>query len=430
MKKGLAILLSLLLLSAGGCYSYYSLFLAPNGERNPARPAVKMEELLVHTSREQWKALLLENWTEPVTEYENRESVFSRLFEEAAAEDFRFRAAAEENSFLLSSGDRDLALLRFTYNKEEKSWQRSELRVLLRANTHSIRILVPEDIVPTVNGIPLPDSAVTDPSLVYEDMSELERQFADYPQRHAYGLSGLYELPTVEAEGARLILVEKDLWSYEPMDARSYGVKILAPASAAVKLNGAVLGQGEIVGSEGVSVDVDLPEELEKKLPTYSLYHVTGLYTKNLAVTVETADGRALEPSEEAGVLCYRESASTSPEPELENIAKEYMKALCNYGAGKCQFVAPCQYVLPGTALQTFIQRAQGSLFWIQGTGLELQEPGVGEYISLNADTCVCTVRAVGKVSNSYSSYEAEFACQLLLERTENGWKVTDMAYE
>lgn len=430
MKKAIAILLSLLILAAGGYTCYYSLFLSPNGARYPERPAVLTEQLLASTDREQWRSLLYAAWEEPVTEYENREAVFSRLFEEAAADEFRFRAHEEKNSFILSSGDRDLAVIRYTYNKEAKSWSRSDLRVLLSANTHAIRVIVPENVVPTVNGKPLGEDRMTDSALVYEDMIPLELQFDSYPLRHVYELSGLYETPSVEAEGAKLILVDRDLWSYEPLDARTHSVKILAPETAAVKLNGAVLGENEVIGTEGVGVDVDVPEELASLLPAYKLYGVTGLYTSEPAVTVEAADGKPLELSEENGVLCYRETSSTAPEPEVENLAKDFMKALCNYGAGKCQSGMPNQYVQPGTALQTWIARAQGSLFWIQGTGLVLQEPVVGEYISLNGDTCVCTVRAVGTVSSSYTSYDAEFACQLLLERTPNGWKVTDMAYE
>ncbi len=428
MKKWIAILLSLLLLAGAGAYGYYSLRLSPNGAMNPGRPAVKMEELLQNTSAEQWKSLLSEAWSGEVTEYESREEIFSRIYERSAADSFSFRSSGEENSFVLSSGSSDLAVLRFGY--ENDAWTLSETRVLLGAETHSIRIEVPENIVPTVNGKTLPESAVTDFALPYADMSELELQFETHSVRRVYELSGLYETPTVEAEGARCILIDGNLWSYEPTDARSYGVKVLAPATATVLLNGVTLSESEVVGTEGVSVDVEIPEELTQKLPSYKIYQVSGLYSADTAVSVETGDGRKLEQSEENGVLCFRETSATAPEPEIETVAGEYLKALCNYGAGKVGSGGPCQYVVPDAALQSFIQRAAGSLVWIQGTGLELQEPHSGEYISLDADTCVCTSRVVGTVSNSYSTYEAEFACQLLLVRTENGWKVTDMAYE
>ena len=428
MKKGLAIALSLLLLLSAGAFGYYTLWLAPDGAYNPGRSAAVMEKLVSAVSRDEWRSLLLENWQESVTAFEDRESVFNELFENAAAGELNFRKGREKHSFVLCTPERDLALLRFTY--EDKQWKLADTEVLLKGETHSIRILLPENAVPVVNGVALDESFVTDYALPYEDMTAQELAFDAYPVRRVYELSGLYRFPMVEAEGVRLVSQRLGEWSYEPTDARSYSISVLAPADATVTVNGLVLGAEDAVGSEGVAVDVNIPEELKGSLPTYTRYRLTGLYSSAKNVQVVCADGSELLCTEENGTLCYRKSTAQPPEPEIEKLAVDYLGDLCRYGAGQYSFDLPCRHVLRTSELYMLLFRAQGSLNWVRGTGLDIKEIGAGDYLPLNADTCVCNAKARCEIKNYYMTYEAEFAVQLLCQRTQEGWKVTDMAYE
>lgn len=426
MKKGLAIALSLLLLLGAGAFGYYFLWLSPDGVYNPGRSTAVMEELVNTVPREEWRVLLLENWKESVTPFEDRESVFNGLFESAG--ELAFRRGEEKHSFVLCTPERELALLRFTY--ENKQWKLAGVEVLLKGEKHSIRVLVPENAVPVVNGTALDESYITDSALPYEDMTARELAFDAYPVRRVYELSGLYRFPTVEVEGVRLVSQRFSEWSYEPADARSHSISVLAPADATVTVNGLVLGAEDAVGSEGVAVDVSIPEELLGSLPSYTRYRLTRLYTSEKNVQVVCDDGSELLCSEENGTLCYRKSTAQAPEPEIEKLAVDYLGDLCRYGAGQYSFDLPCRHVLRSSELYMWLFRAQGSLNWVRGTGLNIKEVSAGDYLLLNADTCVCSAKARCEIKNYYMTYEAEFAVQLLCQRTPDGWKVTDMAYE
>lgn len=428
MRKRPAILLSLLLLLAAGAFGVYDLRLSPEGAYNPDRPAAKMEELMCSRSKEQWRDLLLENWTQSVTEFEDRESVFSALFSEAAPGELFFRRGENAHSFVLCSKSADLAVLDFSY--ENGDWVLRDTKVLLQSESHSIRILVPETAVPTLNGLPLGEEYISDFALPYADMTERERRFDSYPVRRVYELSGLYRFPQVEAEGVKLIAQKGGEWSYEPLDARSHSIRISAPADAVVTVNGLVLGEEDAVGSESVRLDVELPAELGDTLPRYTLYCLDGLYSAERDVLVRCPDGSEPLCTEENGTLCYRKSTAEPPEAEIEKLAVDFFTDLCRYGAGQYSYDVPCSYVLPNSPLANLLYRAQGSLFWVRGTGLTIKEVSAGDYLLLNADTCVCSAKANCEIRNYYMTYEAEFAVQLLCQRSENGWKVTDMAYE
>ena len=427
MRKNTAILLSLLLLLGATAFGCYTLRLSPDGAYNPARSAAVMEELMNTTTKEQWCALLLKNWTGSVTALEDRESVFNGLFENAAGE-LSFRKGTEKHSFFLCTPERDLALLRFAY--ENKRWQLTDTEVLLKGETHSIRVLVPENSVPVVNGIALDESYITDRTLPYEDMTVQERAFDSYPVRWVYELSGLYRFPTVEVDGVRLVSQRFGEWSYEPADARSYSISILAPADAAVTVNGLALQEEDAVGSESLSVDVTVPEELQDSLPRCTRYSLTKLYTPERNVQVYCSDGSELLCTEENGTLCYRKNAAIPPEAELETLAVNYLSDLCRYGAGQYSYDLPCRHVLRSSGLYQLLFRAQGSLSWVRGTGLEIKEVSAGDYLPLNADACICNAKAICAIKNYYMTYEAEFVVQLLCQRSADGWKVTDMAYE
>lgn len=428
-KRVLMGLLCLLLTALAVFFALWTLKLSPDAPYNPDKPRTLMEALTASASREEWKAKLLPLWEEPVSEYEDTGAVFSALYDAAAQGEFSFRPSGEKNSFVLSCGENDLALLR--YQRENGSWQQTELRCLLHGETNSIRILVPAGTVPTVNGVSVPDSALTETELPYEDMNEWELRFADSPRRREYTVSGLYLLPEVDAGDARLVLREGNCWSYEPADARTHSLLISAPSDAAVAVGGVTLDGSLVTARETVPVDVELPAELAASLPAYSRYELTGLYSASPAVTVTAADGTELTPIEgERGLLSYTRRSDTPPDEEVRKIAGDFLTDLCRYGAGQVFSDTMSTYTVKGSALQQFLFRAQGSLFWIRGTGLTLQESRVEDFIPLGEDACVCTARVVGTVKNYYMTYEAEFACQLLLLRTADGWKVADMAYE
>lgn len=428
-KKLLTALLCIAMLAGSGFFAFWKLKLAADAPYNPERPEKLMETLLSTNTKEQWKQQLFALWDEPVSEYEEREPVFSAIFDSLTEGDFAFRPSGEKNCFVLSSGDNDLAVLRYVY--ENESWRVQETKCLFTAQSESIRILVPEEVVPTVNGIALSEAAVSNQALNYEDMNDYESRFEHKLLRREYSVSGLYQLPEVEAEGARLIAVEGNCWSYEPPDARSHSLSISAPSDATVCVDGVTLDAALITARESVPVDVELSESLRSSLPAYSRYELSGLYSAAPAVTVTAADGTVLSGNrDENGLLSYTPSTQEAPEPEIEKLAEDYITNLCRYGAGLVGSDTMWMYTVQGCELQSFLTRAQGSLFWIRGTGLTLQEPVAENFIPLSENACVCTARVTGSVKNYYMTYEAEFACQLLCQRTENGWKVADMAYE
>ncbi len=428
MKKGLAILLSALVLLGAAAFALWELRFSPTGVFNPGRPSVLMDTMLETTSREAWRDLLYEAWEGQLTPFEDRAAVFDGLLAHALTGELGFRRDEGEDSFILCTPERDLAKLRFSYS--EGVWSLAETEVLLSGETHTITILVPENVVPTVNGIPLGSEYITDTALPYGDMTEQELQFPGHPVRWAYTVEGLYACPTVEAEGTAAVYCRGNEWSFEPTDARSYSLRIQAPADAKVTVNGYTLGEKELTGTESLTVDVDLPEEKTAALPVNARYALSGLYTAEHSVEAWAADGTPLSAAEVNGVLCFDTDRSRPPEGELEALATEFISELCLYGAGMRDAYAVCRFVPADRELYNFLYRAQGSLFWIRGTQLTLQEVKAGEYIMADDNTCVCTARAAGSVKNYYMTYEAEFAVQLLCERTENGWMVTDMAYE
>ncbi len=441
MKKGGLFLLCaavfLLVCAAGAAWMLFW----PTGVFNPAGPEETMQTLLDGTDYAQWKAELSGLWPQEVTEFENRDELFSETFDALAeGQTFTFRtyegvSTASAPAFLVSAGENDLCAVTLRY--ADGAWAVDGYSIpagLLAAKTRTLRVTAPALSTVAVNGVTAAETYITDAAVPYADMTELERRFPDAPHAVLYEIPGICGRVTVSADrdgtAQTLLYADGTEWRYAPPDAASHSFRILAPADAAVSVCGAALTESDRSGTEPLPLDVDVPEAWAASVPAYAVYEASGLYSVP-EVTVAAADGTALEPVTEAdGTLSCAIPGSETLRAELGDQAAAFLQAYCRYGAHLTGSGAVTAYLAPDTDLWSFIVNSQASLVWILGESVEFHSVTVDDFIPLGDGCCVCAGHVSCTTKTAYETRDLELDYQLLYVRSETGWLLQDMSYE
>ena len=435
MRRFFPVFLSLLLILALSLGGWWWLRLSPRGVWNPAGPEDAMERILEEHTTEDWRSLLAPLWEGEVSEFEDREQVFSALFEAAVAgEELRFYelgeyASAREAVYLLCASSHALGAVTLRYEDGQWRWADTAAGDRLLGERYTLSLTVPEGCRPTVNGRSVGDEYLAEENIPYGDMTPLESRFAHVPTQRRYEIPGLYFDADVAAEDQTLLYADGESFRYAPPDAHSYAFRILAPQDAAVTVNGALLTTADSSGGEDLYVPVDVPEELRGYLPAYLLYEFSGLYSVP-EITVTSHDGRLLEGTERGdGTVCYTDAAGEVPE-DLASMAGKYMRTACLFGVSRATYEAFFPYLTGSSDLRSYYLMAQSSLSWIRGAGLDIRNVWCDSYLPLGEEACLLTVHCQCATSNYFTRYDLDLAYRLLCVRTAEGWRIQDMAYE
>lgn len=414
------------------------LFLSPAGIFQKNGPEEYMQSLLESSTAADWEAQIAPSWDKPVSEFENRDELFSRSFAAAAQGDFsfreyepRFRRSAPV--YILSAGERDLCLIAL---RHEDGWQIDRITVpedLLAPETHSVDIAAPAGSTVHVNGILLREEYRAGDFVAYEDMPALETRFADVPHRERWEVTGLYEVPEIRVllHGEELPLHSRsgESYGYLPPDAGAYSFRFLAPMDASVVINGADLTETDAVDTQPLPLEVNLSDEQRGAVPEYRLYALDGLYSPP-EISVTAADGTALAPVVWGDETVYPAVSAAAPEEELSTLVETYLTNYCHFGAHHYGYNMLLPYVVEQGELWHFHVNAQASLQWIIGEQLDIHELRVFDWLPMGSDLCLCSAHVSCTTTTAYETKDLELDYQLLCVRTEKGWRVQDMAYQ
>ena len=436
MKKVLSVLLTLAVLAGLAFGGQWLLCRSPRGVYNPDGAAETMQSILSGQSTGDWRELLRPLWKGEVSEFEDRDEVFNDLFDAAVSgSEFRFAENSEKSSvqeavYLLCAGDRALAEL--TLRWEDGAWQwvgTAMDETMLPGERRTLSLTVPAGAAVTVNSLPV-DPRYAAEELDYEDITDLEKRFENVPTLVRYEIPGLYRNADVAAEGQVLLSSDGEAYRFAPPEGNSHSFRVLAPEDCSVTVNGALLTREDSSDRIPMPVSVDVPEELQNFLPTSLLYAFDGLYSVP-EITVTDPGGLPLTGELRSdGTVVYAHIIDAAPEEELSAMVENYMNAVCRFGVSLAYLDTINMYVDWNSELGQFYQLAQPSLGWILGTGLDIHKIWSDSYITLGNDACLCSAHCQCATTNYYRTDELDLCYRLLCVRTQNGWRVQDMAYD
>ncbi len=437
MKKFGLILLCLLLFAAvvGGAAAWF--MMTPRGVLRSDLPEDIMQRLLEEKGPEGWRAEYIRLCPPAVSEFESADKVAGDLFDAAAGgSDFTFRAVPGTQSdasaeFIVSAGNADLFRVRFRYVNQKWGYSAEGLDTL-RAETRTLSVTVPEDTALKLNGRSVDAGYIAERGLPYDDMTELERRFDSYPTRVRYEIGGICEAVTLTASregGLTELYSDGTTWEYTLPDAGSHAFAVKAPSDAVVTVNGAVLTADDVTATAAYPTRMDIPGELQSRLPGYYIYTAGGLYSEP-QISASLSDGTALTPQTAAdGTVVYTLPVSQALYDACHARVEDFLMALCEYGAGHTARYAPGSYAVGGSTVANYITRARASLYWTVGVATSYGSITSSDYVPLGADAFLCRGHVVATTTTKYQTRDLDIVYEMLWVRAGNQWMVRDLDY-
>ncbi|MBR4578901.1 MAG: hypothetical protein IKO22_04755 [Oscillospiraceae bacterium] len=437
MKKGMLVLLCLLLFAITAGAGAAWLWLSPEGAMRADLPEDVMEAWLDEKDPDFWKEEYLRQIRLPVTEFEDGQALLGKLYDAAVGEaEVRFSPLSADSGgdtrrYLIRLGEADLFQAAVQYR--DSTWQVTELSALdaLSAATHEISVLLPADAALTVNGVAVGEEYLRQSGLDYPDMTALELGDPHRPTRKLYTVSGLYEAPRVEADrenGLVLLSAADGVWEYTVPDAAGYAFAVSAPRSATVFLGEQALGSENIAATSVYVTKLDIPEELQGYLPEYVTYTAGGLYTLP-EISARTGDGTALESAEVNGVLTFALPGTEELRQAQHQRAEDFIQALTKLGAGNGTLAAAAAYVSPDSQVQLYMGRAMASLHWTRNVTLTFQDVTADSYVPLGENAYLCRARAQFTTKTWYQTKELSWDFEMLWRNEDGAWMLWDLAF-
>ena len=437
MKKGILVLLCLLLcaLIVGGGAAW--LLLTPRGLLRQDRPEDVMQSAVSSMRREDWRAEYVRQRPAAVSEFEDAERVTGDIFDAAVPTGvFSFRQGTGEVSdreerYIVTGDGVDLFEARLTYDTRHWNLALTALDTL-SAPTRTISVTVPEDASVTLNGRRVDERYIVERGIPYPDMTALEQRFDTYPTLTRYAIDGIYETADVEVarEGAlTLLYADGTEWRYTLPEGGTHSFLVKAPAEAVVTVNGAALTDAELAATSIYPTRLDVPAALLSSLPGYRIYAAGGLYTAP-EISAALPDGTPLvAETAPDGSIAYTLGPSDALYEANHGRVEEFLRALCEYGAGHTARYAPIVYVAHGSPLSAYITRASGSLYWTVGVATNYTQISSSEYIPLGADAFLCKGQVVCSTQTRFQTVNFDLNYDMLWVRQGTAWMVQDLAF-
>lgn len=428
----LCTLLAALILGSGAVW----LLLTPRGLLRSDRPEDVMQSAVGSMRREDWRSEYIRQRSVAVSEFEDAGQVTGDIFDAAVPGDtFTFRLAEdggdERQEYIVSGGDIELFRAVLTYSARRWNMALTALDSL-SADTRTLSITVPEGTALTLNGKTVGESYIAERDIPCPDMTDLELRFAVHPTLVRYEIDGIYEAVELTASregGLCELYADGTQWSYTLPEGGQYAFCVKAPSEAVITVNGTVLEERDVTATSIYPTRLDLPEALQSSLPGYRIYTAGGLYTKP-EISAVLPDGTALVPEVgEDGSIAYTSPPSDTLRESAHARVEDFLRALCEYGAGHTARYAPNAYVAQGSPLTNYISRASGSLYWTQGVATSYDEITSSDYIPLGDDAFLCQGHVKCSTKTRYQSVSFDLNYDMLWIRQGNNWSIQDLAF-
>lgn len=436
MKKWALALLCVLLAAAvfGGGVAW--MLLTPRGMLREDKPEDVMQNAMDSMTRGDWRELYLSECSVDTCEFEDSAKVTGDIFDAAVpGDDFSFRPVPGGNDkaqeYIISAAGTDLARARLDYDTGR--WDLSLTAVnSLSAPTRTLSVTVPEGTALTLNGRGVEDRYIAERNIPYPDMTDLELRFAAYPTLVRYEIPGIYEAAELSAVcegGLAELYADGTEWRYTLPEGGRHTFLIEAPAEAIVTVSGTELTDRELAATADYPTRLDIPGELQAALPSFRIYSAGGLYTEP-DISAVLPDGTALVPvTGEGGMISYTFPPTEDLYQAYHGRVEDFLRALCEYGAGHTARYAPNTYVAQGSALSPYITRASGSLYWTVGVATSYDEISSSDYVPLGGDAFLCRGRVVCTTKTKYQTVHFDLNYDMLWVRQGNHWMIRDLAF-
>ena len=412
------------------------MLLTPRGLLRTDRPEDVMQDTMESMSREDWREEYIRQCRTETSEFEDAVKVTGDIFDAAVpGQSFSFRPVEggddREQEYIVSGDGVDLMRARLTYDSGHWDLSLTGLDTLSAA-ARTLSVTVPEGTALTLNGRVVDERYMTERKIPYPDMTDLELRFDSYPTMVRYEIGGIYEAVELTAQrdgGLTQLYADGSEWRFTLPEGGQYSFLVEAPAEAVVTVNGTQLTDRELAATAGYPTRLDLPEALQASLPFFRIYSAGGLYTEP-EISAVLPDGTVLIPETgEGGLISFTSAPSGELQAAFHGRVEEFLRALCEYGAGHTARYSPNTYVAQGSALSPYITRASGSLYWTVGVTTNYDEISSSDYVPLGDNAFLCSGHVVCSTRTKYQSVSFDLNYDMLWVREGNTWKIQDLAF-
>jgi len=261
------------------------------------KPENTVVDFINNSTSEYWTEKLKERYSQKTTEFENVESIISKLgLGNVTPDKLTYYKNVKEYSeespaYIICYDRKSFALLKLRVDEEYgtglKSWCVDSVELSLlddEANCVEITVTVPHDAVVKINDVNVPKDYVVEEKIKYPGITIFEADNDAIPYRVKYKISGLFDLPKVsvfDSKGKELSQNVKG-YDYSCVESINFANKAVlsVPKGYTVEINGVKAGN-EYISAENLGYDIlDEVKGYNGQIPNICRYVIEGLYFK------------------------------------------------------------------------------------------------------------------------------------------------------
>ena len=417
------------------------------------RPEKAMDALMASMSEDDWHAALAPGAGE-ASEYEDAQTLFEGFFDSSVrGKQLSYRrdmsrSDASRTTFTVYAGPARLGEVSFVPSDDKLSFGFGRSEWLLESITGTpvtqnlaaitVRIDAPDGVAVSVNGIPLREEQIVDPSVPLLELTPLEARMEARIRMVRYELSPLYgEIVVTDGEGNEIAPsgpVENGLVSYVVHPTQTYSFQVEAPEGVEVTVGGAVLGEEEIAARE---------RNMFRKLDAYLaddggydtlLYAADGLYT--VPDIHASYNGTELSPvMGENGKVYFFYPTDEDTTQVMRNAAEGFFDAYMHYASYKYNGAALndlLDRILPGTELDSYARNSYDAMIWASATEVSYDELRFDNFHRAGNGCFTCTIlyKADFTATSWYEqySYAMQDGYKMVFIHDGTNWKAASMS--
>ena len=417
------------------------------------RPEKAMDELMASMSEDDWFSALLPGAGE-ADEYEDAEALFRSFFDSSVRGrtlSYRrdmSRSDASRTTFTVYAGPARLGEVSFVPSDDMLSFGFGRSEWLLESINGTpvtrnlaavtVQIDAPDGVAVFINGIPVREEQIIDPSVPLSELTPLETRMEARIRMVRYEVSPLYgEVVVTDGEGDEIApsgAVENGRVSYVVHPKQTYSFQVEAPEGIEVTVGGALLGEDEIAARES-----NMFRKLDDFLSEGGAYE-TILYAADGLYTVPdihaSYKGTELSPvMGENGKVYFFYPTDADTTQVMRNAAEGFFDAYMNYASYKYNGAALnglLERILPGTELDSYARNSYDAMIWASATEVSYDELRFDNFHRAGNGCFTCTIlyKADFTATSWYEqySYAMQDGYKMVFIHDGTSWRAASMS--